>query len=184
MPRGVYDHYKIRRRRRPRSPEDGMRIPLTQGFYAEVDEEDFNWLNSFQWYAKASDSEVFAACCINGVETAMQKLILGIAHDEDLFGQHIDYNRLNNQRSNLRVATRQQMTWHRKPQRGAASRYKGVHRDIDRNWISQITCDGKIHKSRVFVNEIFAALDYDRKARWYFGIYGFQNFNSDGSCNV
>ena len=67
-------------------------------------------------------------------EIRLHSIIIGQTKGKEV--DHIDGNRLNNTRSNLRLVTRQQNTWNKK--------YVGVHRHstCDR-WVVQIKVDNK-----------------------------------------
>lgn len=84
---------------------------------------------------------------------------------------HVDIDRLNNRRSNLRSCTNQQNQFNQKPQSGTASKYKGVTvlRNRPSPYCAAIHLNGvKIHLG-VFVLEKEAALVYNDAAINYFG---------------
>jgi len=83
-------------------------IPLTQGKFAQVDDEDFEWLNQWKWYA-AKKGNIYCAqrnIKINGKHTAigMHNFILNSPPKTQI--EHMDGCGLNNQRFNLRVKIR------------------------------------------------------------------------------
>lgn len=89
---------------------------------------------------------------------------------------HIDGNSLNNQRSNLRPATRHQNLANMRKRVGT-SRFKGVSwSKRDKKWRAQINA----HKSKFHLGfsdiEEDAARAYDAKARELFGPYAKVNF--------
>ena len=90
-------------------------ILLTQGLSALVDDEDFDSLNVFKWFAMKYDNTFYAgrkSPKINGQQTIlMHREIMNTP--EGMETDHIDRNGLNNQRSNLRVVTRQQNQFNR-----------------------------------------------------------------------
>lgn len=75
-----------------------VRIPLTQGYTALIDEEDWELVSKFRWYAKKDPYTVYAAA--KGGSILMHRLILGLKYS-DQHGIHLDDNGLNNQRYNL-----------------------------------------------------------------------------------
>src|SRR6188768_2332166 len=84
-------------------------IPLTQGKSVMVDDEDFEFLNQWKWYASKSNNTFYAHRRVgkHGRFVYMHRLILGIDNiSPELFPDHMDRNGLNNQRYNLRIATR------------------------------------------------------------------------------
>lgn len=90
---------------------------------------------------------------------------------------HIDGNRLNNMRSNLRICTRAQNCMNRKPLLGSASHYKGVtwHKH-DARWQAMIRIDGKQTYIGRFSDETEAARAYDDLAYAHYGEFAYLNF--------
>lgn len=91
-------------------------IELTKGYSALVDDEDYAALSAYNWHATvarhAHSTQVYATRNFAKRENAMHqqiamhRQIMGAAHGIEV--DHIDGNGLNNQRSNLRLATRAQ----------------------------------------------------------------------------
>lgn len=87
-------------------------ITLTQNQVALVDDDIFNYLNQFKWFAKKHHSTFYAVRNIrkeNGKQTALylHHLVIG-KPIKPLEIDHIDLNGLNNQRTNLQIVTHQQ----------------------------------------------------------------------------
>jgi hypothetical protein len=77
------------------------KIKLTQNKYALVDDENFDYLNQWKWFY---DSGYAANKSLK--KTYMHRLIMKSPSGYEI--DHIDRNRLNNQKSNLRVVDRSQ----------------------------------------------------------------------------
>ena len=90
---------------------------------------------------------------------------------------HIDRNRLNHRRCNLRVCTRQQNQANVGPC-GGSSRFVGVSR-CGKKWRAQIEYQGKTLYLGLFDNEVEAAKARDRKAYEIHGPYAHLNFPED-----
>lgn len=87
-------------------------ISLTRGLVALVDDEDFEWLSQFKWSVtnKGYARSAVPHPTIPGkdVTLLMHRMILSLEHGDRREGEHWDLNKLNNQRDNLRIATRGQ----------------------------------------------------------------------------
>lgn len=109
----------------------------------------------------------------------MHQLIMGFPEETD----HIDHDRLNNQKSNLRAVTKQHNLINRGKQRNSNSPYKGVHLRKhlkSKPWQASIT-KTENGKRRTFFIGYFAtakeaAQRYDAKAIELFGQFAFLNF--------
>ena len=79
-------------------------ISLTQGFVAQVDDEDYDYLSQFKW---CYDSNGYAVRDTStGKHVRMQNDIMRPA--DNMIVDHRNHKTLNNQRFNLRVCTRAQ----------------------------------------------------------------------------
>lgn len=100
------------------------RIPLTQGQFAIVDDEDFDYLNQWKWYAKWNKSiQSFYAVRSTWENSKAGKIfmsreILGLNKGDKRQADHKDHVTLDNRRSNLRIVTRSQNQWNRKYTKG------------------------------------------------------------------
>lgn len=111
-----------------------------------------------------------------GVMISLHRLIMGFP-DADV--DHIDGDRLNNQRSNLRLATDQTNAWNVAKHRDGNSQFKGVHRHKGRGhkrWVAQICIERKQRNIGYFMTERQAAMAYDIYASLAFGEYARLNF--------
>jgi len=139
-------------------------INLTQGLVALVDDEDFETLNQFRWYANKHGNTFYAGRNLRvngkGKQVYMHQIILnGKCID------HRDMNGLNNQRSNLRFCTRSQNMMNRPKWGNTSSIYKGVsfHRGT-KKWRTTIQINGKIIHVGLFDTEVESARAYNKKA--------------------
>lgn len=146
-------------------------IALTQGYLAEVDDIDFERLNQWKWHAfRCASGHVYAArnsrpdASGRRTHIFMHRDIMGtpVGYDTD----HADGDGLNNRRANLRIATRSQNMWNRKPNTRGRSAYKGVswHKQ-HRKWIAAIQVDRKRKHLGLFDNEHEAGIAYLAAAR-------------------
>lgn len=81
-------------------------IQLTKGFFAVVDDEDYEALNAFKW--RLGSRNAYAVRAEKGKMVQMHRVILGLEKTDPRVADHIDGDTLNNTRANLRAATRSQ----------------------------------------------------------------------------
>jgi len=152
-------------------------IILTQGKVTQVDDEDYEYLIQWKWCAHKNNKNSNTFYCLRNNKILKNKYKTYLMHRdilERMLGHnnfemvdHIDGDGLNNQRSNLRPATRQQNSCNKKAIR---NKYKGVY--IFRNYyMSNITYNKKnIHLGQFNTQEA-AAEAYNKKAIELFGEY-------------
>lgn len=156
-------------------------IPLTQGKYATVDDEDYKWLSKYKWHANRGKTGIWYAAR-KGIHKQgrpqttiwIHREILGLRPGDGQECDHINHDGLDNRRANIRISTTTQNQQNRRVQPGT-SKFKGVifHRG---SWLAQINIEG----NRIFLgsydSEVAAALVYDREARKHFGEFVCPNF--------
>ncbi len=110
------------------------RIPLTQGKYALVDDEDYERLMAMgKWFAIKHHSGSFYAGRRSSDKSSqtikyMHRFILGL-NDANVLVDHIDGNGLNNVRKNIRACTSGENTKNQKLRKNNSSGFKGVYWD-------------------------------------------------------
>lgn len=88
----------------------------------------------------------------------LHRFIMG--NPEGKVVDHINGNRLDNRKVNLRVCEQRENSWNR---HNFLAKYKGVHEN-EYSWIAQITADGIMHHIGSFETQEEAALAYNEKA--------------------
>jgi hypothetical protein len=158
----------------PAPTDDRVRcIPLTNGLFAIVDAEDYEWLSKYNWRTTGG-TEGYARSTIGGKNIFMHRLIMN--PPAGMVVDHINQNRWDNRRSNLRVCTQAENLRNRRSCRGT-SRFKGVHWNARiRKWVASICLNRQLMHLGYFDTEIAAAHAYDRKARELFGPFAYLNF--------
>lgn len=161
-------------------------IPLTQGQFAIVDDEDFEQLIRYNWCAIKKGNTLYA--CRSDVENGgkknvfLHRAILGIT-DKKQYVDHKDGNGLNNQRSNIRVCTPAQNSQNKKKDANSLCGFKGVH--VHRNKFRAMLRDnGKAIHIGVFNTAESAAKAYDETAKKHFGEFARLNFPKSESSNI
>ena len=159
-------------------------IPLSQGKFAFVNDEDFAELSKFKWCA---DKDGYAKRnvphpTIEGrrIRVMMHRQLMGLAYGDGLCVDHIDGNTLNNCRSNLRIATNAQNQRNVGAKCSNKSGYKGVSwSSRDKKWYAHIQYNGERTYLGCFDDPELASLAYQVAASELHG--EFANFGSIGS---
>lgn len=150
-------------------------IPLTKGLVAIVDDEDFAYLNQFVWFVNNGYAARTSPRDQEGkqYQTKMHREIMKPA--EGVHVDHINGNRLDNRRCNLRLCTNEQNRRNQKKQQNV--KFKGVYRrKEDGKWEARIALNKqRIHLGR-FETAEEAAAAYDRAAVLYHGQFARLNF--------
>lgn len=144
---------------------------------ALVDDEDYDFLNSIHWTAHLNKKakSYYAEMTREGKTIGMHRLIMG--EPKGLLVDHKDRNTLNNQKSNLRIASHSQNSANRKARTiKKTSSFLGVAFEHDRmKWTARIRKDKKGIRLGCFNTEIEAAKAYNDAALKYHG--EFANLN-------
>lgn len=142
-------------------------IRLSTGDIATVDNADFNWLNQWNWHLSGAG---YAMRSELGKSIYMHTLLSNGPKGMDT--DHVDGNRLNNSRSNLRVCTRSQNMMNARKQSNNTSGYKGVSWQKNaKKFSAYIQVGGKKKHLGLFTNAIEAAKAYNNAALDHFGGY-------------
>lgn len=145
-------------------------IKLTKGYVAIVDDEDYEYLNQWEWCAHITPKNVYAK---RGHNTLMHRLIMNTPTGMNT--DHIDHNGLNNQRHNLRVCTQSQNMCNRFNSTRGKVKYKGVSKSKC-GYKAYIFHNGKQINLGRFTDVIKAAEAYDEAAKKYHGEFACLNF--------
>lgn len=154
-------------------------IPLTQGKFAMVDDEDYEWLNSMKWHAFKGYSTWYAARKKreNGKRGILFMHQLVCKADDMV--DHADGNGLNNTRLNLRAANQGLNKGNSRKWQSAASPFKGVGWNKKRgNWTARIGTNPNRKFLGGFKTDREAAAAYDCEAIKYYGEFAHLNFPS------
>lgn len=151
------------------------KIKLTRGKYTLVDDEDYDYLNQFNWHYCKSRQTGYA---IRSAKHPSKKgKYVSIRMHTDIMKQkpidHINGNGLDNRKSNLRNCTNAENQRNRRTQKNKKySRFKGVtksikHKNTKKPWYAVITFNDKRIFLGTFKKEIEAARAYNSAAKKY-----------------
>jgi hypothetical protein len=126
-----------------------IEIPLTQGQFAIIDDEDFDLVNEYTWCAvwHAATQSYYARTAVrkpNGKYTllGMHRLIMNAP--KGMHVDHIDHNTLDNRREKLRVCTPSQNNCNRGANDNNLCGHKNVNWSMARNkWHAHISVNRK-----------------------------------------
>lgn len=163
-----------------------------------VDDEDWEEISKYKWYTCVwkPDGSCYSRATVphpQGGKTSkgsprrarimMHRFLM--APPEGYEVDHINHNKLDNRRCNLRVCTRAENGRNIRKTNNRSSRYKGVSRskkgpdminNRSKQWTCGITYDGEYHWVGMYATEEHAALVYDEWAQEHHGEFACLNF--------
>lgn len=154
-----------------------MEVRLLRGEVTIIDDSDFPLIGSYRWrlsshgYAVRSVSSKRYVTLSNTIMDVPKGMVV----------DHINRNRLDNRRCNLRIVTRHQNSMNISKRSGTASKFIGVYLHRGRNgrdgmWHARIENKGKKIWIGSYYDEAEAALAYDDMAKKIKGEYANLNF--------
>ena len=177
---GLHQHeLAVWRRIAPKQPVSHRLIPLTQHAVSKVDIEDFdaamekNWCLSDTGYARRTSSRMNER-----LHRFVMERVLGRELSPREQVDHINGDRLDNQRSNLRVVSNAENARNRPAQRNSGSRLKGVTRSdtVSERWTTELQILGTRLRWGGMESAEEAAWMYDQLALALHGDYARLNF--------
>jgi len=156
------------------------KIPLTQGQYALVDDENYDELNKHKWcamYSKSINSFYAARNISNGRNKQktvfMHRCILKVMNNDCI--DHINHNTLDNRKLNIRDVTKSQNAMNAGVQKNNKSGHKGVYFDkANGKWRATISINyKKLHIG--YYTSLIEAINARKKAEEYhFGVHAYK----------
>lgn len=144
------------------------KIPVGNGHFALVDDEDYELVGQRRWHLNNRGY-------IKSGKVLLHRLVTSAPPGYDV--DHIDGDKMDNRRSNLRVCTRGQNLANQKRSANNTSGYKGVTFNKECNrWQAYIHQDGRQYHLGLFHDIVDAARAYDAAAQEKFGEFARPNF--------
>ncbi len=151
----------------------GLKIIKPNGLSYTIDREDFERMNDYVWH---NNTHGYLVCCIGGRKNrkrlTMHRLLMGYPAGFDI--DHINRDKKDNRKCNLRLATRTQNNGNRRRN----WEYKGVFyqtRATKRPWYASMSQNNKTVYLGAFSTKEQAALAYNEAAKEYFGEFALLN---------
>lgn len=149
-------------------------IPLTQGKFALVDDEDYEYLMQWKWHFDGK----YAMCNEYISEKKRHTIYMHaviMKTPKGMETDHIDRNKLNNTRANLRVCTSSQNKMNQGQHSNNTSGHPGVSWDNPRSkWKAYIQVKGKCLQLGRFDNIQDAISARKQAVKKYYGEFGYE----------
>lgn len=155
------------------------RIPLTQGYFTIVDDEDYEELCKYNWQTHIDQRGFMYAVKgiprgLKNIPNRMHRIILNAKNNETV--DHINHNTLDNRKKNLRICTKAQNSANSKGRKKRLHKYKGIAKTTDGGrWQAQITFNYKRIYLGCFKTMEEAAKAYNDAAIKYHGEFACLN---------
>lgn len=151
------------------APDGAVLIPLRARdgsilAHAVVDAADAEWVNQWRWHLHSRGYAV-RSVAVNGNprQIFLHRELLGLPRVRD--GRevdHVDRDKLNNRRSNLRVVTHAQNVQNFPSHRGSTSGHRGVHwSSRKRKWVAKV----RVNREQIFLGHFESEMDAAVAAR-------------------
>jgi len=132
--------------------------------YSIIDKNDYGVIKNYKWHKNSSG---YCVSTKDKKEIRLHRLIL---NNPNKLVDHIDRNKLNNKKNNLRTACYSLNGYNRKKMITNRSGITGVFYNKRKNtWIARITVNNKIIQLKETVNKNIAILERKKAEIKYFG---------------
>lgn len=154
-------------------------IPITRGLETLIDDSDVEVVSGLKWHAHPSHGSGgralghYACARRAGRTIYLHRLLLDAPKGKQV--DHINGDKLDNRRANLRLATASENSANRSDYR-PSSGFRGVYRN-KKGWSAMISWGGRLHHLGTWGEREKAALAYDQAALEQFGQFATLNFS-------
>ena len=159
-------------------------IPLTQGFWAIVNIEDFPEVSKYLWHAARRARGIYATGWVGRKEIDLHRMI-PVENSTLPQRDHKNQNPLDCRRTNLRAATHAQNRRNVNRNASNSSGYKGVRKEKKTGkWRATLRINGVAYNGGMHFTEESAAAAYDALARLHHGEFASLNFPEMLTCKA
>jgi len=146
------------------------------GKFSLVDDEDFELAMQYTWHINTHGYAMANKQCRNKMTRfLLHRLVMRAPSDKMV--DHINHDRLDNRKSNLRLCSRAENMANQRLLDANTSGYKGVCWETrTKKWKVQISVNGITRHLGRFTDKIKAARHYDKHARLLKGEFALCNF--------
>lgn len=153
-------------------PVNQIGVVLSQDKMAIIDAADFHKIDGYIFHAKSLSNIAYAVTQKNGaINIKMHNLIM--SPPPGMFVDHINWDGLDNRRSNLRICTASENMRNRRIFMGS-SKYRGVY-SAKASWVASINVGSTRYYLGTFKDERVAAFSYNMAAKHLFGVFAQPN---------
>lgn len=164
--------------------ENMKKIPLHgkgEGKYALVDDDEYELVNKYRWHLHEFGYAITKPR-INGHKPTVRMHRLIMQYPDGVFTDHINGNKLDNRKRNLRPCTHMQNTWNRSKPANNTSGYRGVRWiKKDNRWQAEIMVEHTPVFIGYFKDKHEAAYVRDQFAMQLHGEFAYTNLLR-GAC--
>lgn len=149
------------------------RIELSKGKYALVDCDMYNYLNQWKWYFR--ESRKGSGYAVRSRDKVRMHRLINKTPD-GLFTDHINGNKLDNRKLNLRSCTVSENNRNRSIRKDNKSGYKGVSwNSQNKKWQVQLSINGKTKRVGMYKDVHEAGKRYNEVAKDIYGEFASLN---------
>ena len=142
-----------------------LRSRTKKKIYTLVDDSDYERLTKYNWYLTTS-GYVRHHYWVGKRSDCIQMHRLLLSAPQGMQVDHINGNKLDNRRYNLRLCSNSQNGFNRKAYKTNTSGYKGVYFCKQKNkWIAQLSVNGRHISVGAFMSAKDASIAYNKKAK-------------------
>jgi hypothetical protein len=152
-------------------------IPLTRGFAAVVDDEDYDRLCKHKWCALVSRDGRVMGFRRQWMKAKKRYRSLYMHREitdapKGRYVDHINFDTLDNRRSNLRLCSPLESVRHQRGRRKRRFEHKGITAFRNGQYRARISVNGKPIELGTFPTQKAAGEAYQKAAEKYFGEFG------------